>query len=228
MKRLFGFLLLILTLSSSAQFRPQGNSEWDADWVAVPGAGETTPGLYLFRKTISLESVPAKFEMRVSADNRYKLYVNETLVSLGPALGDIQHWNYETVDLAPYLKAGENIVAAKVWNEGDLKAVSQFSYRTGFLLQGTDEETKALNTDTTWKCIQDLSFTPLRQRVRGYYAAGAGEKIDMHYQVKGWEKLSFDDAAWEQTKPVFERNARGFRARGGAGPWCRPSFLRWS
>jgi len=215
MKKLFGFLLLILTLNSSAQLRPQGPSEWDADWVAVPGAGESTPGLYLFRKTISLESAPATFEVRVSADNRYKLYVNETLVSLGPALGDIQHWNYETVDLAPYLKTGENIVAAKVWNEGDLKAVSQFSYRTGFLLQGTDEQTKALNTDTTWKCIQDLSFTPLRQRVRGYYAAGAGEKIDMHYQVKGWEKLSFEDTAWEQAKPVFERNARGFRARGG-------------
>ncbi len=215
MKNLFGILLLILTLNSNAQFRPQGPSEWDADWVAVPGAGENTSGIYLFRKTISLESAPAKYEMRVSADNRYKLYVNETLVSLGPALGDIQHWNYETVDLAPYLKTGENIVAAKVWNEGDLKAVSQFSYRTGFLLQGTDEETKALNTDTTWKCIQDLSFTPLRQRVRGYYAAGAGEKIDMHYQVKGWEKLSFDDTAWEQAKPVFERNARGLRARGG-------------
>jgi alpha-L-rhamnosidase len=225
MKKVAGFLLLMLALDSSAQFPGSGSrDQWDAEWVAVPGAGENTPGLYLFRKAITLESAPEKFEVRVSADNRYKLYINGTLVSLGPALGDIEHWNYETVDLAPYLKRGENIVAAKVWNEGDLKPVSQFSYRTGFILQGTDEATKVLNTNTSWRCIRDMSYTPLRQHVRGYYAAGAGEKIDMKKQVKGWEQLSFDDNAWDQAKPVFERRQRGFGFR-SMGSWTLVSSL---
>jgi hypothetical protein len=86
----------------------------------------------------------SQFVVHVSPDNRYKLYVNEELVSVGPALGDIQHWNYEIIDLAPYLKSGNNIIAAQVWNEGNLRAVSQFSYRTGFYLQGTNEQTQVV------------------------------------------------------------------------------------
>ncbi len=210
--------LFIFVLSANAQFGSGNqNFQWDASWVCAPESGENTAGLYLFRKTIYLETAPQKFETYVSADNRYKLYVNETLVSLGPAVGDIKHWNYETVDLAPYLKQGENIVSAEVWNEGNLKPVSQFSFRTGFILQGTTDETKTLNTNESWKCIEDKSYTPVRQSVRGYYAAGAGDKIDMNLRVKGWKTAGFIDSNWKQAKPIFEKSARGmgFNTRGG-------------
>ena len=70
----------------------QGN-RWTASWVSVPDAPETDYGLYYFRKELNLEEKPSQFIIQVSADNRYKLYVNEELVSLGPALGDIQHWD---------------------------------------------------------------------------------------------------------------------------------------
>ena len=219
MKKLITIIfLLIFVLSVNAQFGNRNqNIQWDASWVCVPDAGENTAGLYLFRKTIHLETAPQKFEIYVSADNRYKLYVNETLVSLGPAVGDIEHWNYETVDLAPYLKQGENIVSAEVWNEGNLKPVSQFSYRTGFIVQGTTDETKTLNTNESWKCIEDKSYTPIRQSVRGYYAAGAGDQIDMNLRMKGWKTAGFDDSDWKQAEPIFERSARGmgFNTRGG-------------
>lgn len=212
------FLLLLLALTTNAQFGNFGaRNQWNADWITVPGAGESTPGLYLFRKILTLDAVPDTFTVYVSGDNRFKLYVNEQLLSIGPALGDISHWNYETLDLAPYLKAGENIISALVWNEGNLKPVSQFSYRTGFLLQGANEATHIINTNDTWKCIQDKSYTPIRQSVRGYYAAGAGDSINMQYQVKGWQKLSFNDDGWEPAKPVFENTGRGFgfRPQGG-------------
>ena len=218
MKNSVPIFLLLLTISVSAQFGNRNqNTEWDASWVYMPDSGENDYGLYLFRKTINLESIFQKFEVRVSADNRYKLYVNEVLVSLGPALGDIQHWNYETVNLAPYLKQGENIISAEVWNEGNLRPVSQFSYRTGFIVQGTNDETKVLNTNESWKCTEDKSFTPIPQKVRGYYAAGAGEKIDMNFAVKGWKTSAFDDSNWKQAKAVFERSTRGmgFNTRGG-------------
>jgi alpha-L-rhamnosidase len=218
MKNLITAIFSIFVFTVNAQFGSwDQNKEWDADWISVPDIGANDPGLYLFRKSLDLETLPRKLEVRVSADNRYKLFVNETLISLGPALGDIKHWNYETVDLAPYLKKGANIISAEVWNEGDLRPVSQFSYRTGFLLQGTGDETKIFNSNTSWKCIEDKSYTPISQSVRGYYAAGAGDKIDMNLAVKGWKSVDFDDTEWKQAKPVFERSERGlgFSTRGG-------------
>ncbi len=81
-------------------------SQWDAQWVEVPGCDPEAYGVYLFRNSFDLSTVPVSFPVMVSADNRYKLYVNGTLVSLGPARCDIEHWVFETVDLAPRLKAG--------------------------------------------------------------------------------------------------------------------------
>jgi hypothetical protein len=107
-------------------------NKWNAVWITGPGA--TTNmwatmadpslkeyGVYKFRKNVDLPSKPSSFIVHVSGDNRYKLYVNEKLVSQGPARGDLYFWNFETVDLAPFLQAGKNTVAALVWNDGKLK-----------------------------------------------------------------------------------------------------------
>ncbi|WP_431213446.1 hypothetical protein ACQ86N_00470 [Puia sp. P3] len=76
-------------------------AEWHANWIAMPGEDGRDYGVYYFRKSIELGAKPDHFIVHVSADNRYKLFVNGTLVSLGPARNDTYHWNYETVDLAP-------------------------------------------------------------------------------------------------------------------------------
>src|SRR5437868_336607 len=73
------------------------NRAWNAYWIATPNESGHEYGVYYFRKTISFDIKPASFIVHVSADNRYKLYVNGTLVSLGPARGDTYYWNYETV-----------------------------------------------------------------------------------------------------------------------------------
>src|SRR5688572_17753930 len=84
--------------------------KWSASWVSVPGESETGYGVYHFRKVINLKEKPSSFIVHVSADNRYKLFINDQLVSHGPARSDLFHYNFETVDLASYLKAGENII----------------------------------------------------------------------------------------------------------------------
>jgi len=134
---LFLMFISVSTLFSQSQIsRDILSKQWDARWIAVPGEPANGYGVFLFRKTLDLQSVPASFVVHVSADNRYKLFVNEKLVSVGPARGDMYYWNFETVDLAPYLVAGKNIIAAKVWNEGELRPEAQISWRTGFIMQG--------------------------------------------------------------------------------------------
>src|SRR5665647_1363994 len=109
---------------------------WDAYWITVPGTSPKEYGVYHFRKTFMLTAKPASFAVHVSADNRYKLFVNGTMVSFGPARADVYHWNYETVDIAGYLQVGDNVISAVVWNYGDYKPEYQMSFRTGFILQG--------------------------------------------------------------------------------------------
>lgn len=177
--------------------------QWDAKWIMVPKTSPSAYGVYLFRKSFETNNTAASFPIFVSADNRYKLFVNEQLVSLGPARCDIEHWNFEVVDLAPYLRSGRNIISAKVWNEGEKKAEAQASFRTGFILQGTTAESRILNTDNTWKCIRDSSYSiPQGARNRGYSVVPPNEQINMQFHIKGWEQLSFDDSSWKQAQPI--------------------------
>ena len=173
---------------------------WNALWIAVPESSQKDYGIYYFRKDINLDKQPEKFIAYVSGDTRYKLYVNGTLASLGPARNDSKHWNYETVDLAPYLKAGKNVFAAQVWNEGSFTPVPNATIRTGFLMMG-EGDAKIINTNKTWKCIQDPSYEPLRQQVPGYYALGAGESINMFKHVADWNDPNADLSSWKDAAP---------------------------
>ncbi len=187
-------LMLLVSATAYAQFGPQRDpsapfdlftDNWNARWISVPGAGAQDYGVYHFQKEVELDAVPADFVVHVTGDNRYKLYVNGTLVSLGPAKGDATHWNYETVDLAPWLKAGKNEISALVYHEGPQKPDSQASVSAGFLLQG-EGNARGLYTDRSWKCRKDEAYSPLRPVVSGYYVAGPGEQVDFSKKSEEW------------------------------------------
>lgn len=93
--------------------------QWPARWISMPDEPADIYGVYHFRKTFELDTLPQHFWVHVSADNRYKLYINGSLVSLGPARGNVFNWNFETVDLSSCLRQGKNVLAAVVWNYGD-------------------------------------------------------------------------------------------------------------
>lgn len=193
--------------------------EWAAKWIAVPGEPANGFGVYLFRKRMDFQTAPKRFAVHVSADNRYKLYVNGELVSVGPARGDLFYWNFETVDLAPHLTAGSNILAAVVWNEAGYRPEAQISWRTGFILQGDTDEEQSANTNGTWKCIRDDSYSPLEASgLQGYYVGGPGERIDMRKHIKGWRDAAFDDASW--------KNAASAHWKGGS-PKGLPDASGW-
>jgi alpha-L-rhamnosidase len=201
---IIGFLLpLMLKLKAQVIDASYLHEPWKASWITVPGANTTGYGVYYFRKGFELTSIPKAFPIYVSGDNRYKLFVNEKMVSLGPARGDLAHWNYETIDLAPFLKAGQNIIAAQVWNEAELLPEGHLSLRTAFILQGAAAESQVLNSNESWRCIQDYSYSPIPVLMQTYYVAGPGERINMAAHPKDWEKVYFQDNNWKPALPLF-------------------------
>lgn len=210
MKRLIQTLSVIFYLfahvGTSAQTIDPAilQQQWDAYWITIPGEQQNSYGIYLFRKTIGLPAKPTTYIIHVSADNRYKLFVNEKLVSLGPARGDLTHWNFETVDLAPYLQTGKNIVAAKVWNEAEWRPEAQISLGTGFIIQGNTANEQAINSDTSWRCVRDSSYQPIRISIPTYYVAGPGEQINMNNHISKWQTINYNDSAWKQPQQLSQ------------------------
>jgi alpha-L-rhamnosidase len=176
---------------------------WQSSWITVPGESANGYGVYLFRKKIDLNKIPESFVISVSADNRYKLFVNEKQVSLGPARGDLDHWNFTVLNIAPYLHAGKNIIAAQVWNDGEWRPEGQISLRTGFILQGNKANVEKLYTDSNWKCTRDISYHPLRFVTPTYYVAGPGEYLDMNTHAADWKKLDFPDDHWKNAQVIM-------------------------
>jgi alpha-L-rhamnosidase len=171
---------------------------WNARWITAPGALPQEYGVYHFRRTLELAAKPERYLVHVSGDNRYQLFVNGRRVSWGPARGDLFHWRYETVDLAPHLAAGKNVLAAVVWNCGAGAPEAQVTLQTGFVLQGDSQAEHAADTGPQWKAYRNPAYSPIPAGalVRGYYVAGPGDRVEAKAYPWGWEGRDFDDSAW--------------------------------
>lgn len=173
-------------------------------WISYPSANNQTYGVYHFRKSFDLDKVPEKLMVHVSADNRYHLFINGRRVIYGPAKGDLKTYKYDIVDIAPYLKQGNNLLAALVYNAGKDMPMSMFSVQTAFLLRSEDSDYQELNTGTNWKVLKNEAYTPVsyyemlfRERwFYGYYACGPGDRVKAEKHPWGWETVDYDDSDW--------------------------------
>jgi alpha-L-rhamnosidase len=212
LRRIGGFLCAATTLLS--QGYDLLNRPWPAKWIDVPGVSVQDYGVYHFRRTFCLQTKPQHFVIHVSGDNRYELYVNGERVSWGPARGDLTHWRYESVDIAPKLRSGKNALAAVVWNDGTHKAVAQITNQTGFVLQADRSEDAVVNTNGSWECIQDRAYAPQPlppDQDTGYYALAANERFNANLYPWGWQETDYNDSSWvgaHEVSPAAPRDAR--------------------
>ena len=187
-------------------------------WIFPPGVTGQEFGVFHFRRVFVLDAKPSTFVVHVSGDNRYRLFINAEQVSSGPQRSDLMHWRYETVDLAPHLRVGRNVLAAVVWNWGSERPVAQFSRQTAFLLQGDSPREALVNSGPDWKVLRNEAYAPipvLGNTVGGYYASPPGEAIDAGRYPWGWTQLDFSDDKWSA-------------AAAGQGPRARRTQLRAS
>ena len=226
MNRLLISCLLICVLGLDAQNIPEHllNKPWTAKWISGQGDLQNYR-VFKFRKIFELTEKPTAFVIHVSADNRYKLFINGQSISMGPARGDLMYWNYETVDLAPYLKVGKNVLAALVWNDGPQKPEAQISNMTALIVQGNSPTEEIVNTNKTWLCIEDKSHSPLPVKVTGYYVAGPGERVDMNQHIADWEQIDFTDSNWNASKELWVGIPKGVFTFGSVGWMLVPSTL---
>jgi hypothetical protein len=201
-------------------------SRWSAQWIAPAGVSLTDYGVFHFRKTFALPARPERFVVHVSADNRYRLFVNGASVTYGPQRGDVMRWHYDSIDLAAHLRSGENVIAVQVWNYGEERPYALMSLRTGLIVQGDSADEQVVNTDASWRVSTDQAFAPLpveRERLRTFIVVGPGEQIDAAAFPWGWEQLDYDDCSWAAPRVLGPGIPYGFGT--DAARWLVPRTI---
>ena len=147
--------------------------------------------------------------MHVTADARYRLFVNGESVCFGPQRSDRWVWHYETVDLAQWLRPGKNVIAAQVWSYGSHTPYAITGVRTGFLLQGDSAEEQVLNTNASWKVTRDEAYEPVPVTLQTYIVIGPGLRVSGEKQLWGWNAREFDASRWSNAHAFGRGNPYG-------------------
>jgi hypothetical protein len=171
-------------------------------------------GVFHFRKSFELKEQPKEFIIHISADNRYRLFVNGKATCFGPARSDLEHWSFESIDIALLLKPGKNVLAAVVWNFGDLKPWAQFSIKAAFILQGNSSIEAIVNTDESWKVMKNKAYSPAgastKETSGQFVVVGPCDRVDAKLYPWGWETINYDDSNWMKPLTLFAGHTRGF------------------
>ena len=172
-------------------------NNWQAKWI-WDKENLTEENVWMcFSKEVSLKKTPEELIAHISADSKYWLYINgenvvfEGSVKRGP---DKNSGYYDSIDIAPYLKEGENSICALVWfwdNSG--------SGQGGFLFEAVGDEI-AIISDKSWKVKRNSAFVdsplyPPNYRLSEYSIYFDARKVtddllNGDYDASDWENAT--------------------------------------
>lgn len=196
-KSFFSLFLALITIVS------YGQDNWTARWITHPEVKSGQYSVVHFRNSFIRENITQPAIIHISADTRYKLYLNGHYLGEGPANNDLRHYSYDSYDLQPFLKTGGNVMAAVVWSFGELNPIRYESEKARLWVQSKEDDLASLNTGSgNWKTIENEAITPTLRgmdfNLDGYYAMGGGEEINGDAYPWGWKDPDFNDSHWAQ------------------------------
>ncbi len=149
----------------------------------------------LFRKRFCIENAFEHARIFITADDYYMLYVNGRFVAQGPAPSYHFQYNYNVIDLMPYLIVGENVIAVHTLYQGLINRVWQSGDRRHGLICDVEVDGHVVTASG-----EDF----LVSRHTGYTESGTCgyqtqflETYDCRAREVGFENPDFDDSDWE-------------------------------
>ena len=223
-------LLFLVSLLSMSICSATEQPDWEgAKWIWQQEEGPSNTWMS-FRKTITVEEIPEIVEAHISVDSKFWLWVNGEMVlfegglSRGPSqAGD---WNrkekitptnswYETINIQPYLKKGNNTIAILVWYWGrETHKGTHIDSGKGGLLFSAQIGNQKLVSDQSWKAIQhpgyDNTIEPPSKNLVQYSVKYNAQNSMNDWADNAWYTSNFDDSKWP--KATEKGNA-------GIAPW---------
>lgn len=175
-------------------------NDWKASWIWDQENFTKTNVWMCFNKKVTLAQIPDELIAYISADSKYWLYINgenvvfEGNVKRGP---DKNSCYYDSIDIAEFLKEGENSICALVWfwdNETSYSYCS--SGQGGFLFEAVNDDISIIS-DKSWKVKRNDAFVDSRLYPPNYRLPEYSIYFDARKDTDDWLNEDFDTSLWE-------------------------------
>ena len=184
----------------------ENGRKWRALWIWAQGNGEDIE-VVRFRRAFEAPE-GGRLLVRVTADSRYRLYLNGELLAFGPAKGD-QFTHYYDVVETPALRPGRNVIAAEVVHYGTDRGPKSVwrSPKGAFLFEGDVLDGAGglygtVDSDASWSARREPGGAFALQKETFTLLIGGGESVDGRLLVHGWQFPDYDDASWTEAVVV--------------------------
>ena len=186
--------------------------EWKARWIWHPQASGRN-AYVLFRVVFDLEAA-AGATLYISADTRYRVWINGSLLGDGPPQSQPYHQYYDPRDISKTARVGRNCIAVLVHHQGVQEAA-----RGGLLVEIVDAKgvTKCAS-DKNWRTLVGAAWKPNTHFFGGNKIGPFQEHVDLRAMPENWQHFDADDSHW-QTPVVI--GGRGSATPPLVMPWCR-------
>ena len=208
MKKLYYLLLLLVALV----FTTEAKSEWKASWIVPSMCTSETNSWIVYRKTVDIEKVPEALTANIAADSKYWLWINGEMVVFegglkrGPSISDTY---YDEVEIAPYLKKGENTIALLVWYFGRNGFSHISSGTAGLLFEAVGPGIKIV-TDRTWKGFVYEAYQTTEAPHPNSRLAESNVRFDARLAEAGWNQPGYQSKKLKGIIPVCDAGSAPF------------------
>jgi len=175
-------------------------NDWKANWLWDEENLTKNNVWMCFNKKLTVEKVPKKLIADISADSKYWLYINgETVVFEGSVKRGPQKNSgyYDSIDIAPYLKKGENSICALVWYWDNETSYSYSgSGQGGFIFEAIGENINIIS-DKSWKVKRNPAFIDSSLYPPNYRLPEYSIYYDAREEMTDWLSEAYDTTLWK-------------------------------
>lgn len=194
--------LLLFLLFSFQVFSLQAQEKWQAQWITDPFAQNESNSWYCLLKEFSLKDIPLLAKAKIAVDTKYWLWINGEMVVFegglkrGPNPEDTY---YDEIDIAKYLKKGQNSIAALAWYFGKDGFSHVSSGKFGFLFECLSSDFK-LVSDGTWKVLQHPAYETCHFPKPNFRLSESSIRFDARNDLDKWYSLNFNAGSWRDAQ----------------------------
>lgn len=161
---------------------------WNARWIGKQECRSETNSWLAFKKKVNVSEVPDEMKARIAADSKYWLWINDSLavfeggLKRGPSPGDTY---YDEIDIAPFLRKGENCLSVLVWHFGRNGFSHADSGVAGLLFEAKAPGFEILS-DKTWEATVYKAYGTAGEPEANYRLPESNLCFDARKDITNW------------------------------------------